>query len=47
MQKQHANTRMMATNAMETMAHDGTGGRGEQKEGQLTKGEVLTLLECK
>lgn len=34
MQKQHANTRMIATKAMETMAHEGTGER-EQKQGRV------------
>lgn len=32
MQKQHANTRMIATKAMETMAHDGTVYRANRKE---------------
>lgn len=32
MQKQQANTRMIATKAMETMAHDGTGERAIRKD---------------
>lgn len=32
MQKQHANTRMIATKAIETMAHDGTGERAIRKD---------------
>lgn len=38
MQKQHANTRMIATNAIDTMAHDGT-----EKGKEVLFGRTQTL----
>lgn len=34
-QKQQANTKMMATKAIETMAHDGTAGRKQAKRARV------------